>query len=85
MIGMPMRLHAGWFYDALHCLAGFLTLSCALMGGPFTAKQAAEAERELVATARWLHFPVKPGAARREITITSKGLTDYRFEIELGR
>jgi len=84
MIGMPMRLHTGRLHDALRCLIVFLTLGCALTAGPTTSRPAAETKRELVATARWLHFPVKTGAPKREVTVTSKGLSDYRFEIELA-
>ncbi len=84
MIGMPMRLHTGRLHDGLRCLIVFLTLGCALTAGPTTSRPAAETKRELVATARWLHFPVKTGAPKREVTLTSKGLSDYRFEIELA-
>ena len=67
-----------------HRLALLCTLGCAVTAGPITPHPAAEVKRELVATARWLHFPVKIGAPKREVTITSKGFADYRFEIELA-
>ncbi len=84
MIGLPMRMETTRLCNSLWRLVVCGALGCALLGGSITAGPSAEARRELVATTRWLHFPVKTGAAKRAITITSKGYADYRFEIELA-
>ena len=84
MIGTIMRVHTGRLPDSLLFPIVFFALGSALTVGPVTPDQATEATRELVATTRWLHFPVKTGAPKREVTITSKGAADYRFEIELA-
>ncbi len=84
MIGTPMRLQTCWLHYALRCLILLFAAGFTLTAGPIRAGQAPEARRDLVATARWLHFPVKTGAPKREVTVTSKGLADYHFEIEMG-
>jgi fructan beta-fructosidase len=84
MIGILMRLPIICLRNLLQCLIAVFAATCALTAVPIAAAQAVDSKRELVATAHWLCFPVKTGAPKRPVTITSKGLADYRFEIELA-
>ena len=42
------------------------------------------ARRELIAERRYLHFPVKHGAAKRHVTVSVDGRTERNFDIELA-
>ena len=51
---------------------------------PVPAKLIADASREIVASKRWLHFPVKTGASKRVVTVSVDGKAERRFDIELA-
>jgi fructan beta-fructosidase len=70
--------------STVRCVATCFALGGTLVSGSIISGPPVEAKRELVATARWLQLPVKRDAPKREVTITSNGLADYRFEIELA-
>ena len=48
------------------------------------AKLRANVERAVVATHRWLHFPVQNGATKRLVTVRVDGKVARRFEVELA-
>ena len=51
---------------------------------PVAAKLVANVSREIVATQRWLNFPVKTGADKRVVTVSVDGQPMRKFDIELA-
>ena len=81
---LPMRPYESHLKMPIFFLAVLIATCGALTLIPIPAESVGEASHGFVATARWLHFPVKKGVPKRVVTVKSEGAADYRVEIELA-